>query len=250
MPYLSRVWINPLRPKGREYLRNPQATHAAILSGFVSQPVGERVLWRLTVDTRMVQGALRPVELLVLSASPPSLEHIVEGAGYPGSPDGPAVTRDYRPLLDRVVDGAEFAFRVRVNPVVATVHPVAPSPAQQRRLEEPGRRRGVRLPHRTLGHQLDWFASRAERWGFAIPRLDDTGALDLVTVEREQVSFPKGPVGDRRLVRLSTVTLEGRLRVVDRDAMIRSLLDGIGPAKAYGCGLLTLAPLAHRVDPG
>ncbi|MFI6713611.1 type I-E CRISPR-associated protein Cas6/Cse3/CasE [Nonomuraea sp. NPDC050478] len=42
---------------------------------------------------------------------------------------------------------------------------------------------------------------------------------------------------------LSTATFEGKLRVTDTAAFTERLLGGIGPAKSYGCGLLTLAPL-------
>jgi CRISPR system Cascade subunit CasE len=39
-----------------------------------------------------------------------------------------------------------------------------------------------------------------------------------------------------------TVTFDGRLEVTDPDALRRTLTQGIR-AKAYGCGLITLAPL-------
>lgn len=40
-----------------------------------------------------------------------------------------------------------------------------------------------------------------------------------------------------------TVTFDGRLEVTDPAALRRTLTQGIGKAKAYGCGLITLAPL-------
>lgn len=243
MPYFSRVWINPLRPRGREYLQNPRVVHAAILGGFVAQPVTERVLWRLSVDTRASASAPLRAELLVLSISWPSFAHVVEEAGYVGTPDGAPLTRDYSPLLDRVRLGAEFAFRARVNPVQTALHPVAPTASQQRRLEAPGLKRGVRVAHRTVASQVTWFTSHAPSWGFEVAELPDSGAADLRVVGREQLAFTKVAGESRHPVRLSTVTVEGRLRVTDREGMLRSLLRGVGPAKAYGCGLLTLAPL-------
>ena len=47
MPYLSRIYLNPLRTRTQSLLRNPQAMHAAVLGGLSRQPVVERVLWRL-----------------------------------------------------------------------------------------------------------------------------------------------------------------------------------------------------------
>ncbi|MEU7482087.1 type I-E CRISPR-associated protein Cas6/Cse3/CasE [Lentzea sp. NPDC042327] len=42
---------------------------------------------------------------------------------------------------------------------------------------------------------------------------------------------------------LSAASFEGRLEITDPDALRHSLTHGIGHGKAYGCGLLTLAPV-------
>ncbi|MGC5410083.1 type I-E CRISPR-associated protein Cas6/Cse3/CasE, partial [Streptomyces sp. DT225] len=44
-------------------------------------------------------------------------------------------------------------------------------------------------------------------------------------------------------VSIVTVTFDGHLEVTDPAVFRRALMQGIGKAKAYGCGLLTLAPL-------
>jgi len=43
-------------------------------------------------------------------------------------------------------------------------------------------------------------------------------------------------------VTLQTVTFEGIARITDPELTRRSLLGGVGAGKAYGLGLLTLAP--------
>lgn len=47
----------------------------------------------------------------------------------------------------------------------------------------------------------------------------------------------------RRVV-LNTATFDGAVRITDSELARRTLLAGVGAGKAYGCGLLTLAPLA------
>nr|WP_223186704.1 type I-E CRISPR-associated protein Cas6/Cse3/CasE [Streptomyces sp. CBMA29] len=47
----------------------------------------------------------------------------------------------------------------------------------------------------------------------------------------------------RRTVSLTSVTYDGRLTVTDPEALRRTLTQGLGKAKAYGCGLMTLAPV-------
>ncbi|HEX5493353.1 MAG TPA: type I-E CRISPR-associated protein Cas6/Cse3/CasE, partial [Mycobacteriales bacterium] len=121
MPYLSRISLNPLRTAAQRMLRNPQALHAAVLQSSSRQPVTERMLWRLELDTP------HKATLLVLTQTAPSWEHLVEQAGWPGSDEPQALVRPYEPLLDRVVRGREFAFRLRANPVSSTRTPDKPS---------------------------------------------------------------------------------------------------------------------------
>lgn len=237
MPYLSRIWLNPLRTGAQRMLRNPHVLHAAVLGGLSRQPVQERVLWRLELDTRHRAG------LLVLTQSAPSWEHLVEQAGWPGADEPQALVKSYEPLLSRIVRGREFVFRLRANPVAATRTPDQPSASQRRRLEA-DQPRGVRVPHRTAAHQLDWFGKRAAKWGFGIPDTAE-GFPDVCLSGRDRMIFTKsgnGDAGGRRVV-IQTATFEGRLRVEDPGAARASLLDGVGPARAYGCGLITLSPL-------
>jgi CRISPR system Cascade subunit CasE len=235
MPYLSRIWLNPLRTGAQRLLRNPQAMHAAVLGGLARQPVTERVLWRL--DTDQAHRA----ELLVLTASTPSWEHLIEQAGWHHADVPQALVRDYQPLLERLELGREFRFRLRANPVSSTRTPKKPSPAQAQRLSEE-RPRGVRVPHRTAAHQLHWLTERVVTWGFELPT-DPEGQERVRLGARERLAFPKSAGAGRQPVVVSTATFDGVLRVTDPARARDSLLCGVGPARAYGCGLITLAPL-------
>ncbi|MFI6530681.1 type I-E CRISPR-associated protein Cas6/Cse3/CasE [Streptomyces uncialis] len=259
MPYLSKIALNPRRRSTLGLLANPHRIHAAVLAGLAVQPVTERVLWRLENDNP------HRAELLVLTDSRPSWTHLVEQAGWPGADDGAPLTGDYTSVLDKIVQGREFAFRLTANPVQSLRRPAKPS-AQQTQLRteqdsKPGTAaergiRGARMPHRTARQQLHWLCDRAARHGFAIPPTQEpapvpelglgepgTPAPAVSLTSRDILRFSKHRDGPR--VTLSTATYQGRLRVTDPDALRHTLLHGIGPAKAYGQGLLTLAPLAQ-----
>lgn len=232
MAYLSRIFLNPLRSGTQRLLRNPQALHAAVLGGLTTQPVTERVLWRLEAPSP------HRAELLVLTQSSPSWEHLVEQAGWPSSTEPQVLTRPYDAVLDRVVVGREFSFRLRANPVSSTRSPTAPSVAQKERLAA-DRPRGVLVPHRTVSAQLAWLHDHLPRWGFGMLPTR-AGDPDVVLAARERLSFRRGE-GAGRVV-LQAVTYEGHVVVHDFEAARRALLQGVGRARAYGCGLLTLAP--------
>lgn len=236
MAYLSRVWINPLRNRSRELLSSPQKMHAAVLGGLAIQPVSERVLWRVDADEP------RRPSLFVLTRSSPSWEHLVEQAGWPSSDEPQAVTKSYDPLLRRIAAGSEFAFRLTANPVQFTRSPDKASRQVSASAEPSASTRSLRLGHRTAEHQQSWFAGRANKWGFEVPEvrsLGDGADLDMRILARGRRTFSRGTAGQK--LSLQVVTYEGHLVVVDPDVFRAQLLAGFGPAKAYGCGLMTLA---------
>lgn len=241
VPYLSRVWLNPLRTGAQRLLRNPHAVHAAVLGGLAVQPVKERVLWRLDLPNK------HRAELLILTQSEPSWVHLVEAAGWPDTGDGAALVKDYAPFLQRLSPGQEFAFRLRATPVQSTRTPDSPSGAQSRHLASGSRARGVVVPHRTADYQTGWFVDRMARWGFDLLTNDD-GSFRASLVNRDRLVFSKGAAPHRSRVVLTTATLEGAVRIGDAARAREVLQSGVGKARAYGCGLITLAPLNSRGD--
>ncbi|MER5951709.1 type I-E CRISPR-associated protein Cas6/Cse3/CasE [Streptomyces sp. NPDC001904] len=257
--YLTRFRINTARPGARRLLSSPQALHAAVLSGFPDLLPGDtptpgepRVLWRLD------QQARAQVLLYIVSPAAPDLTHLVEQAGWPAAaaanPDSPGwQTRPYAPLLDRLTNGDHWSFRLTANPV----HTIRRTPDESRKI----------TAHLTPVHQKGWLLDeqRQQRCGFRIlektaeRRLLPDGTThqgrphpgdrhELTVIDTRTLSFAKSREADGRRkgkpVTVVTATFDGRLEVTDPDALRRTLTQGIGKARAYGCGLLTLAPLA------
>ena len=246
MPYLSRIPLNPMRRRSQALLGNPQIIHSEILNSLPTQPVRERTLWRREV-VKDADGNQRRVNLIVLSQTQPSWAEVVNKYGWPDTPEGEALVRDYDPALSHVQLGRELAFRVTANPSSVTHQPKRTSSAQEVHLSKG---RGVRVGQRSAPHQLDWFLQRATGedtpWGFTVgDRLTPSVSL----VGREHVSFRKHREGP--WVTLDTATFEGVLRITDVARFHEVLLGGLGRGKAYGCGLLTVAkPGSGRVVVG
>ncbi|WP_159945302.1 type I-E CRISPR-associated protein Cas6/Cse3/CasE [Nocardiopsis sp. FR6] len=264
MPYLSRIRINPLRSGAQPLLKNPHQMKIAVLGGVPGRPPEEPVLWRLDTFDR------HQPHLLVLTHTKPSWDHIVERAGWPGADGEHALVRDYEPLLARLVIGREFAFRVTANPVQSTITPDKLTEHQSKALDnappsegQSPLRRGFRVGHRSTRHQMDWLLRRVPKAGFEIPlaRTAEAGGPgmpeqgdpvpDVRLAASRQVRFHKHAQRKQNPpITLMTATFEGRLRVTDPDLLRTALLTGLGPAKRYGCGLLTLAPLAEARNHG
>jgi len=233
--YLTRFRLNTARLGARRLLSSPQAMHAAVMSSFAVAPPaagdGPRVLWR--VDRNSTSEVL----LYIVSPDRPDLTHLVEQAGWPTAPGG-WETRPYAPFLARLETDGVWAFRLTANPV----HSI-------RRTEgEPTKR----TAHVTPRHQAEWLLQRQKDCGFRVlerPQeqrsLPEGDQYQLIVHDRRDLSFGKTErsTGRKNRVTLTTATFDGRLRVTDPDALRRTLTSGLGKAKAYGCGLMTLAPV-------
>lgn len=215
--YLTHMPLNPDRRSTRELLASPQRLHAAVLSAFVPGTSREgRILWRLDAPER------HRLDLYVVSPVSPSLEAMVDQAGWPSQP----VWRSahYRPFLDALEGGQEWVFRVRANPVKSL------------RLADGGRGKRVALLEEEA--QISWLLERASTHGFEVCR--GSHGPNLRVGERRTERF--GRRSADQPVTLSTAAFEGTLRVTDPALLRTALTHGVGPAKGYGCGLMTLAP--------
>ncbi|MDA2807145.1 type I-E CRISPR-associated protein Cas6/Cse3/CasE [Nocardiopsis suaedae] len=231
--YLTEFQFNPARPQASRLLSSPQVLHAAILASFPDPPRSgdnsPRVLWRLD------RNSPTRVTLYITSPARPDLTHLVEQAGWPTTSGWQ--TYDYQPFLDQLALNDIWSFRLTANPVHNT----------RRTPTEPTKPTAHLTPH----HQKLWLLQRQTGAGFevlAAPTTPDTATatdhLSLRIRNRQKLHFEKTgcSIGVQRRITLYTATFEGELRVTDPDALRRTLTIGLGRAKAYGCGLMTLAP--------
>jgi CRISPR system Cascade subunit CasE len=224
--FLTQFDINMGRRETRRLIGSPERIHAAVLGCFPpGQASGDegRTLWRLDHGAQS-----HDIHLMIVSPLSPDLRSLNEQAGWDtGSPGRSA---DYDPFLARLEAGTSWRFRLTANPTVSL------------RKDGDAQRRSKRYAHITAAQQMKWLTDRAERCGFVIPP-DSAGKPAATVTGRELLKFRRSTDGTGRTVTLSRATFDGLLEVKDADALRHSLVCGIGPAKGYGCGLLTLAPV-------
>lgn len=219
--FLTRMQLNPRRRGARNLLASPQAMHAAVVAGFADPgPTDQgRILWRLDTD-----GAHR-VLLFVASPAQPDFTHIAEQAGWPTTETWH--TRAYDPFLQSLRIGQRFQFRLTASPVHSG--------------RKPGWTDTKPIGHVTVKQQEQWLIDRTRKWGFHLVGSGETDresdAFDLAVTDRATRRFRRN---DGQIT-IATATFEGQLEITDPNAMRSTLTHGIGRAKSYGCGLLTLA---------
>lgn len=201
-------------------LASPQKLHAAVEGSFPPDLLKKRRnLWR-------IDRLGNDLYLLVLSERKPDFLHIVEQFGWPGS-EQRWETKSYTQLMERIETGQRWRFRLRANPIHSVKHICC-----SQKPEIP--RRGKVYAHVTVKQQEQWLLERAAKNGFSLQE------GSFCVVQQEVWQFQR----QRKPVTLGTATFEGILEVADTQLFLDALTCGIGRAKAYGCGLLTIARMS------
>ena len=209
MTHLTLLELNPRTRACRRDISDPQAMHRTIMGLFpgTDDPSPRRhwaVLWR-------VEPADAPT-LLIQSAIAPDLHALP--ADY-----GSARTKPIDGHLDRLMSGMLVSYRAVVNPVRTTRrthHPDA-SPGQ------------AVIP---AGERAAWWQRRALGAGL--------GLTDPATITGRPDQRVRR--GERRLP-LYTARIDGTAIIQDPHLLREAITSGIGRAKAWGCGLLTVSPI-------
>lgn len=206
--YLSLLRLNSQSRRALTEASRPYELHRSLLKAFPDKVAGgpSRVLFRL--DTDHETGSM---SVLVQSEKKPTWARLNGAIGFVTE----CKCKEFMPGL---ASGQVLRFRLRANPT--------------KRSKSTGKRQGI------LGakEQIDWLSNKGQQGGFKV--------IDVSAVSE---GFSKDKMTDRSNAKNDTTMLsvrfDGLLRVVDRDAFRRTLREGIGSAKGFGFGLLSVAPV-------
>ncbi|WP_295542253.1 type I-E CRISPR-associated protein Cas6/Cse3/CasE [uncultured Thiohalocapsa sp.] len=226
MRYLSKIELRrgqPLRQLASAIPKNAYSDH--------------QVIWRLMSDTDA--GARDFLFRREQLGHWPTFYVLSDRQPMASDPTWQVATKPFTPTL---AAGARLGFVLRANPVRTRKASTDPSDKrryrddvvmQAKRLEaerelDPGRRPSQAELVQRAG--ATWLADRAERNGFALEAIHVDGYRQHRLNKR----------GQQTAIRFSTLDYHGILRVLHADRFLGAVHKGIGPAKAFGCGLLLL----------
>ena len=218
--YLSRLILNPHNRRVQKEIADTYQLHRSLMNGFPDDLAegDERVLFRLEQHPR--SGALI---LLIQSLGEPdwSWLEVDNARGYllPASESNLAVKKFDLDLSP----GQTLAFRLRANPTV-----------KRRREKDDGNLRAVRDPLYREQDQYAWLERKAKQSGFRV--------LSVRTGNQTKVYGRIYRNGNKHRLTLLSVQFDGLLQVEGPDRVRRAVQNGIGSGKAFGFGLLSLAP--------
>jgi CRISPR system Cascade subunit CasE len=233
MMYLSRLTLNPLNAQVRAELARPYEMHRTLLRGFPHGSVG---ISRADIEAAGVLFRVdeKPREnlfvVLVQSRTAPRWSFLNEhrdARGYsyllPASMLGDGkpnpVTKEFD-LSKKLAVGQTLAFRLRANPTKRLGNGAA---------HDTGKRVGIY----DEALQLEWLQRKAEAGGFHIVR--------AMVSRDERIRDEIHRDDQTHDLELLSVQFDGLLRVLDQDMTRKTIENGIGSAKGFGFGLLSLA---------
>ncbi|OQX04524.1 MAG: type I-E CRISPR-associated protein Cas6/Cse3/CasE [Thiothrix lacustris] len=187
-----------------EQLHNPYEIHRTLWLAFPDAAEQSRDFL-----FRVEQRASRQVQVLVQSQRQPAAN--VENARLLAS----------KSLELNLLEGSQLRFMLMANPVKTIAD-------EQGRLDSKGEVKKCRVPLIKEEEQIAWLKRK----------LEGAALVNIVEIEKQlPLHFRKGSKPGK----IQPYAFKGVLQVVDAQALQDLLQQGIGHAKAFGCGLLSLA---------
>lgn len=194
-----------------------------------------QIVWRLfSEDADAARDFLYRVEvgnglpfLYVVSKRPPQ-------------PIGKLTRIETKPYEPQLAVGERLMFSLRANPVVTKKDPVSGKRIRhdvvmnaKHALPRPFKA-NMQISSSEIEHQagIQWLSDRAQRLGFAF----DPSTMRVSQYQQHALKKP----APKSKIRFSSLDYNGELTVTDPERLCRVLVEGIGPAKAFGCGLMLL----------
>jgi CRISPR system Cascade subunit CasE len=201
--YLIRLTLDTRSAQARRDLGNPYDMHRSLVRAFVvdDAKTSPRFLWRLEPQV----GWNTPPVVLVQSS------HVADWTHFQVLPNylrkSPETKKFF--LQEWLLPEQQYRFRLFANPTVT--------------------RAGKRYGLISENAQLAWLAKQGQRQGFNIKSAVVT-ACDMLKIRKGETS-----------ISVQRTCYEGILTAADIALLETAIKVGIGPGKAFGCGLLSLA---------
>lgn len=229
--YLTRLILNPRSRAVWRDLSDCHAMHRTVMSGFpdleddsARDKLG--VLWRLESQNR----AGLP-ELLVQSEVLPHWSKLPDDYLH-RVPDNPSC-KDVGAAYSALESGRLLRFRLLANPTRKIDTRTGP---------DGKRRNGRRVELTSEEDRLAWLQRKAASGGFELVQVAMGSALDVQVSPAMRLGGWRRHEAEKRRLTFGAVSYEGVLKVVDAALFRQTIENGIGTAKAFGFGLLSVAP--------
>ena len=212
---LIRLVFDPSRSEAIRIIGNPYRLHQFVYETMSAGGNPGRILYRLEAN----YGFHNPEPCVLVQVEHSVVPQINDRCW--GKPD--FVRMESKSSAGVLREAGVYRFRSRVNPVRS----------------EPPRStggRGKRMGIADSGEQVEWFSKRLSDKGMRLMRVDHRRESWLEVRQKTKQDVQKS----RRLV-FASAFFEGVLEVTNAESAEKAVLEGIGPGKGFGFGMISLA---------
>jgi len=250
MAFLTRLLPNLRSRRVRTSLANPYELHRDVMSAFpdagpnIAGRSHYNVLHRLDVLPTATAFSPRLALLIQSSVEPQWTQLPRDESGQPWISSDPQI-KPFDPDPNWFRHDQLLRFRVRANPTKrlrkGSVDPKG-KPIEAEWI-------GKRVEIHDHDAQKQWLSRKSGSHGFRLVEVEASPQRELQVFDL--LDRPEGKTIAHKsrnelpsmVITHAAVTFDGVLRVADSEAFCAALLKGIGPAKAFGFGLLSIAPV-------
>lgn len=206
--YLSKLSLDPRSRQVQAEISNRYELHRTLTAQF-SEEKREKIglLYRVELPNYNNEA----ITLLVQSQLDPSWDGLLDAKLLINQPE----IKSFDVIFS---EGSSYYFRLLANPTI-----------RRSQTEGKGKRVGLYTPQ----EQQDWLFRKADQGGF---KIIGTNLLDLGFVESIKRKHNR-----TYAIKQLAVQFDGLLKVCNPEKFTAALINGIGSAKAFGFGLLSLA---------
>lgn len=233
--YLSRLTLNLRSREVRRDLADCHGMHRTLLKAFPAKAdpaAGARedfgMLYRVECSSRTGRSLI-----YVQSAERPDWAKLPQGYLAEGDKQPNPACKEITQAYQRLQPGTLLCFALKANPTRKT------GTASKAERLAGVRKNGCRVFIKETNAQVEWLRRKGEEGGFALLSVKvDAAVPDLDTLPEPGVH------GKRSGTELTfgSISYQGHLQITDADRFRNTLARGLGSGKAYGFGLLTIAP--------
>ncbi len=218
---ISQLILNPSSRQVQRELANPYELHRTLMKAFpIEMPPGQRVLYRLEMRHQPPH-----LTLLVQSTLPPDWSALTKNGYLLEEPQ----TKEFKLSFQR---GQRLIFRLLANPT------------KRLRSKDPNKD-GKRVALYRMEEQEQWLRRKSEQNGFRVLSLLTTSLDNQAAYKRIRATTNLADNGEKLIWRMThfAVRFDGVLEVQDEALFYLAIERGIGSAKGFGFGLLSVAPM-------
>jgi CRISPR system Cascade subunit CasE len=234
--YLTQMTLNPRSNQVRSEVGNPRE----VPKHLEKTPRSEyNILHRLDIDRRSGKAFL-----LVQAEREPNWSFL--SVDYYDEKETKEIGENYEAVENRM----RLIFRLQANPTRRAGNGYE-YPNEKKRDEFDVKFKDSKNRRRISIHkeeeQIKWLERQGAQFGFKIENLKINPAVrNVISAKEGKIEFKKPDEKDsdkKKTVTYGSVVFEGVLIVTDADKFRDALIGGIGQGKAYGFGLLSVAPV-------